>query len=173
MATKTLTGNVIAQIDWSYENADDHSTAKDADRLKFTQDLDSGTAAGEVEILFKDRRSVGASTTTEDLDLAGVLGDIYGATLTFTKVKGIMIINRATTATDVIKIGGGGSGNNAWGTPFDGSQDAKITLQPESAFLLGMNQGLTVTAGTGDKLRITYAGTSGSITYDVVILGND
>ncbi len=127
--------------------------------------LASGTGANQADRIFADNRTLSASTT-EDLDLAGVLTDPLGATLTLAKVKGIFIKAGAANPGDLTV---GGDANAFAGIFGDASDTIKI---PPGAILPLMwpGAGKTVTAGTGDILQFASAA-GGPSTYDIVIVG--
>jgi hypothetical protein len=129
----------------------------------------SGTGAGAVDRVFTDTRTLAASGT-EDLDLAGSLTDIYGATITFARIKAIHI-KAATGNTNNVQVTRPASN----GTPWLMAAGDGIALRPGAAFTWSSGSadatGVAVTAGTGDLVTITNsAGTTG-VDYTVVILG--
>lgn len=170
-AIKTCTGNSIAKLAWDYENNKQSFGAKDQNAINILNSFLAGTGFGQVSLKYMDDRSVGAGTTNDDLDLTGVLVDIYGAVLAFTKVKALLIYNKSLTDGDNLLVGGAGVVGNAWAAPFNGSQVAQVVVQANSPWLLVAMSGLPVVAGTGDILRISYAGISGHIGYQIALLG--
>jgi hypothetical protein len=127
-----------------------------------------GTGANAADRVFQDRRTLAASAN-EDLDLAGVLLDPFGAAITFARVKAIFVKASAANTNNVV-IGG------AAATQFVGGFGAAthtFAVQPGGLFLV-VAPGATawpVGAGTSDFLRITNSGAGTSVTYDVVIIG--
>jgi hypothetical protein len=75
-------------------------------RVRFAQQLDltSGTGAGRADKLWTDQRTLAASGT-EDLDLAGSLTDVYGATITLATVK-VLFVRAAAANTNDVVLGG-------------------------------------------------------------------
>src|SRR5689334_6535911 len=65
--------------------------------------LDNGTGANQADRLFSDTRTI-AISGTDDLDLAGVLTDAFGATSTFVKVK-VIAIAAAAANTNTVVVG--------------------------------------------------------------------
>lgn len=129
----------------------------------------TGTAAGQVDLVFTDTRTLAASAT-EDLDLAGALTGAFGTTLTFARIKALQFKADA------------GNTNNVQvtykatnGVPWLMAAGDGIALRPGAAFTWSSGltdaTGVVVTAGTGDLITVTNsAGTTG-VTYTVVILG--
>lgn len=137
-----------------------------------------GTGANKANQVWHDRRVL-AGGANEELDLAGVLTNAYGATVTFANVCAILIINRSdeviadlhVTATDA-NIDVGGAAANGFLGPFVDATD-KINL-PAGAVLLVATPtaaGWTVTAGTVDLLKVENKDADDQACYDVVIAG--
>lgn len=131
--------------------------------------LASGTGAGQADLRFADTRTLAASAT-EDLDLAGVLTDAFGAALTFVKIKGIFISAAAANTNSVVI---GAAAANTWATLLNAT--GTITLRPGATFaaMSGSTDatGMAVTAGTGDLLKVANSGAGTSVSYDIVIVG--
>lgn len=131
--------------------------------------LASGTAAGMADLVFHDTRTLTASAN-EDLDLAGVLTDAFGATLTFVKIKGLFVAGAAANTNNVVV---GNAATNAWAALLN----ATGTLQVRPGTFVGAfagqadSAGYAVTAGTGDLLRVTNGGAGTPVTYDIILLG--
>jgi hypothetical protein len=132
--------------------------------------LANGTSAGQADRIFHDTRTIAASSN-DDLDLAGVLVDSFGATITFAKIKGIVVVAAAANVNNVI-IGGGAS--NPFNTWVTGTTPANV-IRPGTvwALLAGVADatGYAVTAATADILRLTNGGAGTSVTYDIYIIG--
>lgn len=131
--------------------------------------LASGTAAGQGDLLWSDQRTLSASAS-EDLDLAGVLADAFGSTVTFVRVKGLYVSAAAGNTNSVVV---GAASSNAWATLLNAA--GTVTLRPGGFFLAGTGvadaTGWAVTAGTGDMLTVTNSSSGSSVTYDIVIIG--
>lgn len=126
-----------------------------------------GTAVGQADLAFADRRTLAASAT-ENLDLAGALTDPLGAALTFGHVKAIYITAKKTNANGVVV---GGAASNGFAGPFGGTTPT-VTIPPGGVLLLAHpGAGWAVTPATADLLKITNGGGSSSVQYDVVIIG--
>lgn len=128
---------------------------------------ESGTAANQADLVFHDQRTLTASTA-EELDLAGVLTDIYGATITFVRIKALVVVSAAGN-TNLVQVGGAAA--NAFVNWVANATDI-LLVRPGGVLALVAPDvtAYPVTAGTGDKLR--FANDAGSsITYDIVIIG--
>jgi len=130
-----------------------------------------GTGAGQANKWYLNYRTL-AATTNDDLDLAGVLTDPFGSTLTFTAIKSIFVaIDYGSTAYDGTKslTIGPGSASNFFAGPFAGTNPTQ-TFDKFFIACIGTAAGWTVTAATGDILRIRNPGAS-SVSYLIWIQG--
>lgn len=126
-----------------------------------------GTGANQADMIWTDERTV-TTGATDDIDLAGVLSNAFGATLTFAEIVGIILVSDAANTTTLTI----GAGTNPWITMFLATGDG-IKVGPGGVFVnfAPDASGLgAVTAGTGDILRITNSA-GASATYKIVVLG--
>lgn len=130
--------------------------------------LASGTGVGQADRVFHDTRTLAASAN-EDLDLAGSLVDAFGATLTFARIKAL-VVAAATTNTNNVIVGGAPA--NAWVGPF-GAATHTATVRPGGVLALFARDlgAYPVTAGTGDLLRVANSGAGSTVSYDVILIG--
>lgn len=162
-----LTSTVNFSISGSQTNALDLGTAAHPFSLSSNFSLTSGTAAGQADRAFTDTRTLGASAT-EDLDLAGVLLDAFGAAITFVKVKGIFIKAAAANTNNVNVSRPAG----ATGVPLFLAISDGFFIPPGFTFAwFGSGAGVTVTPSSGDLITITNSAGGTSVSYDVVIVG--
>lgn len=130
----------------------------------------AGTGAGQADKVFHGRRTLAASAA-EDLDLAGVLLDGFGAVVTFARIKGLYIAASPSNTNNVVV---GNAASNGWATLL--SATGTLTLRP-GAFI-GLGTGAAdavcygVTPATGDLLHVANSGAGTPVTYDVVIIGS-
>jgi hypothetical protein len=158
--TLTLLLEAVAQ-----QEGVDLSTPEDRLSLDKSDRLADGISTDQADVLWHDTRTLAA--TSEDLDLAGSLTDGMGNTVTFAAVKGILIHNTNTTAGETLTLGGAAS--SAFASIFGDSSD-KLVIRPDGlALLWAPRVGYTVTAGTGDKLKVDAG--AATIIYDILIVG--
>ena len=126
-----------------------------------------GTGSGKADVAFSDRRTLVASAT-ENLDLVGSLTDPLGSTATFGHVKAIYIVASAANTNNVIL---GGAASNAFLGPFGGTTPTASI--PPGGFMVFAQPGAgwTVTASTGDLLKVANSAAGTSVQYDVIIIG--
>jgi hypothetical protein len=164
----SLTSSVNVQFSSLLTSALDFSTPSSQADISQHYPLTSGTGANQADKVWTDQRTLAASAT-ENLDLAGVLTDAFGATLTFVKVKAILVRAASGNTNDVLV---GGHASAAFVNWVSDATDV-IVVKPGGLFLLVAPNaaGYGVTATTGDLLKVTNsAGTTG-VTYDIAILG--
>jgi len=163
---KELATSLLVSLTALLKNALDLSTPQDSLSKSFRDTLATGTALDQADRLWHDTRTLTA--TSEDLDLAGGLTDGLGETITFAKVKAVLIVNKNVTAGAILKIGGAAA-NQFVNWVADASDI--VNVQPGGALLLWAPSlaGYGVTADTGDKLKIDSG--AATIEYDIVIIG--
>lgn len=160
-----LTSRIELNIGGRQTKAGDLGTASAPFSLSKLVELASGTGAGQADLLFADERTLAASAN-EDLDLAAVLADIYGATLTLAKVKFIAIVAAAGNTNNVQVTRPASNGVPLLMAAGDGK-----ALQPGGFLAFYDPTGVTVTADSGDLINIANSGGSTSVTYQIVIIG--
>lgn len=127
-----------------------------------------GAGVNQVNQVWADAaRSINASTS-DDLDLSGVLTNKLGQTVSFVRVKGIYVRFLTSTATFVLNVGGG---SNPFINYLTGTTPVVVIRAGGTFCLIGPDAtGYAVTAGTGDILRINNPNAA-AITYDIIIVG--
>ena len=167
MAT-SLTANVNVNVKGAItETGLDIGQASFSFNESFAQAFAQGVAANQANQMWTDARSIGSSAN-DDLDLAGGLTSAFGNAITFTSIKAIIVKAAAANANNLIM---GGESTNPFETMF-GLADSTLIIQPGGILALTAPgaTGYAVTAGTGDILRFTNAG-SGTINYEVIFIG--
>lgn len=129
----------------------------------------TGTGDYQFDRVWSDERTLVA--TSEDLDLAGVLtSQLDGSTVTFVEIGGIYIYNASTTAGPALTVGGAAANQAYVGLFGAATERIKVGALGEFAWVAPLDGGgLTVTAGTGDQLKIDSG--AATITYRIVLLG--
>lgn len=127
----------------------------------------NGSGAGQVNQMFSDTRTL-ASNTPESLDFnAGGLLDVFGNALTLTKLK-LLAMSADPTNTTSLTVGNVTNGI----VGFFGAATHSLLLNPGSLLLITSPDagGYTITAGTGDLLKVSN-GNGASANYNIVVLG--
>lgn len=164
-----LTSDLGISVTGLLTKVGDLSTPSDSLSWRRAVHLDTGTGAGKADLRFTDTRTLAASAT-EDLDLAGVLTDAFGAAITFARVKGLFISASAANTNNVIV---GAAAANPWAALLGAT--GTVTLRPGATFaaIAGAADATAyaVTAGTGDLLKVANSGAGTPVTYDIVVIG--
>lgn len=158
--TLSLTANLVNSLDLG------DVTQNVANTSNFP--LTDGTGANQAKSLFSDTRTLAASGT-ENLDLAATLLDAFGAAITFTKIKALIIKASAANTNDVVV---GGHATAACFSFFNAATD-KLKVKPGGMIALVAPDvnGYAVTTTTADMLTVTNSAAGTGITYDVIIIG--
>lgn len=131
--------------------------------------LSTGTLAGQADRMYAAARTIGPSLN-EDLDLAGVLLDEFGAVVSLLRVKALYVQAAAGNANNVIV---GAAAATQWATLLNAT--GTVTLRPGAGFLAYAGAadatGYAVVGGASDFLRVANSGAGTSVTYDIVIIG--
>lgn len=128
--------------------------------------LSDGTGTNQANKSFMAQRTI-LSGANDDLDLNGVLNDVFGNLLSLTSVKAIIIRSDPANTTNLTV---GGAPSNTFTGPF-GASTHTVTVRPGGFFGFAAPQtGFTVTPGTGDILRIANA-SGASANYVIEIVG--
>lgn len=160
--------NFTARLDSSLIRALDLDTVRDDLLYTITNNLSNGTASGNASQQWHDTRTLTASAT-EDLDFAGSLTNAFGVTLTFAKIK-LIIVKASSANTNDVQV----TRSSSNGVPLFMAANDGIALGPGEWFIFGSpTTGKTVTAGTGDLLTLTNSAGSTSVTYDIIVIGTD
>ncbi len=128
----------------------------------------NGTGINQCNEMWSDTRTLTASST-ESLDLSGVLVDDFGDSVAFTSIKAILVSASAENTNNVVI---GGAASNAFGGWVNDTSD-KIVVHPGGIFCIVAPDaaGYPVTADTGDLLKVANSSSGTSVTYDIVIYG--
>lgn len=164
----TLTARVQMSVVGELLNALDVGSVSYPVNYGANYNFADGTGADQAKNVFTDTRTLTASAT-ENLDLAGVLTDAFGAVITFTKIKALIIKADAANTNNVV------IGNHATAAffPMFGAATHTTNVKPGGmvAFVAPDATGLAVTATTADLLMVTNSGAGTSVIYTIIIIG--
>lgn len=166
---KTLATVLTMNMEGKYEDALDFHNVLDRLNKSFGDTMATGTGANQADQMWHDQRTLTAAS--EELDLSGggavALVDGFGDTLTFVKIRCVLIQNLNTTSGHDLTVGA------AAATQFVGWFGAvteTTTVDPEGIMLQwSPSDGWAVGAGASDMLKIDAG--ANTITYNIVILG--
>jgi len=160
-----LTTAISVAISASYSLALDLVT-KNASLVKtYPLSLDTGTGLSQADVIFSDTRTTAG---TDSLDLAGGgLLDNLGNVFAPARVKAIIVFAAAANPANVLLRRPAA----ATGVPFMTAAGDEIPIHPGGMVIVWAPSaaGYVVTAGTGDVIEVAAA--SGTVTYDIIIIG--
>ena len=159
-----ISGFIGAVINLACNKSNDLSITKDDLIVTPQEQFTPGTGNNQLDKLFHDMRTL-ADGANESLDLAGSLVDMFGTTITFVKIKAMLIRN--LSATQTLTIGGGATPFINWvADPTD-----MVKIPPNGMFLLvAPLAGFAVTGATGDILKIANSA-GAACDYQIVLAG--
>ncbi len=165
----SLTSRVTVELTGLLTTALDFSSPASPVDIRQQFDLAPGTGAGQADKIWTDQRTLAASAT-EDLDLAGVLVDAFGAAITFARIKAILIRAAAGNANNVVV---GAAASAQWSTLLGAT--GTVILRPGAVALVAAGAadatGYAVTATTADLLKVANSGAGTGVTYDIAVVG--
>lgn len=164
--TTSLRSKIGAEIGWTWRDHVDTAPVIDSNRLRFSQDLADGSGANQANGVWhaEDQTLSAGGSTSFDLDALdkSLFGDTV--TVSFEKVKAILIVNNGTSGYLLV----GGAATDEWYAPFGAAGDT-VKVMPESPLLLAnAADGWDVTPEAA-VLKIAAVGADG--TFDIAILG--
>lgn len=167
----TLSLDLRASLVWLLTESLDLSNVTDHATLEYKKSVSDGVSFNEADLLWHDERTVSAGSN-DDLNLSNLSLTLFGhsVSVTFATVTGVFLVNTNTASGENLLVGGAGAGS-AFAGPFNNDADAQVALNADSClWLVSKVLGWTVTAGTGDVLRIENT-TGSDITYKIAIVG--
>lgn len=154
----SLSGRIIGSGDLA-------KPALDIDIQKLLQ-LASGVGANQADIFWSDERTIAASGS-EDLDLAGVLADAFGATVAAAEVVAILVMADPGNANNVVL------GNATNPIPLFAGTTPTHAVKPGGIFLVAAPNAaglLTVGAGSTDVLKVANSSSGTGVTYQIAVI---
>ncbi len=165
--------NILAQVSGSYTQVANSGLSGSQKVWNFTRSngtitLDDGVASNQADRMYAtpDGGQTITTGTNFDIDLSGTVPDAVGQNTVFVKVKSVKIYAYTTNTGNVTY----GNATN----PFQGwlGAAANTSTIPPGGVLMHTHPttGWTVTAGTGDIMRINNA-TGADAKVDIEIIG--
>lgn len=119
----------------------------------------------QADLFYEATRTLAASAT-ENLDLTGVLFNPVGGTFNAAEIVAMYIEADAANTNNVLV---GAAGTNPFVGPMSGT--GILTLKPGEFCLFSGREGWTVTAATGDLLKVLNGGAGTAINYTIILIG--
>ena len=164
--TAGVRGDIRFSMNLTQVGSNDIGSPKMVVAIEKLLSLSAGTAAtDQANLFFSDTRTLTASSS-EDLDLSGVLVDAFGATIAAAEIVAIAVI-AASGNTNNVNVSRPAS--NGFIGPFLAAGDG-VSVKPGEWQPFVSQSGWAVTGGTGDLLTIANSGSGTSVTYSIVIV---
>lgn len=174
MAMTLTLGSVSVRFRTFVTQTSDLLSGSLAQDVNFSDELTNGTGTDQANQTYFDNKTLAASGS-QSYDLAGSLTDAFSNTITFARIKGIVVWNKSTDGILQVGRGTGADGTNAWdtwitSTAADGSEG--VFVRPGGIFVLYTPDATAyaVTAGTVDILLITETAAA-ECEYDLALIG--
>lgn len=166
---RALTTKVNLQIDATLSNLVGLASVTGPISRGLQSLLASGTGAGQADWIFSETNTIAASGN-KDYDLAGVLTDIFGAVITFARIKTIALFADAGNTNNVIV---GAAAATIFFGPF-GANTHTVNVRPGGMLLMHATDvtAWPVGAGATDLLRIANSAAGTSVLYDLILIGS-
>lgn len=168
MAT-SLTSTARSSVNWNLSDVlAVIGDTQNNNSFAYSKQFANGTGANQADrVIVKNGTIAGGGNTT--FDLAGSLTDFFGNVITLVRVKVLYFeLTTGTTASDV-SLGGDA---NPWATWLGAVTDKVKVRNGGSLCLVAPDAAAyTVTAGTGDILKVTNNDGANVATYKLVIIG--
>lgn len=164
MAT-TVTGRIAASLASNFSKDLDVGTVDATPGGSGSLSFTNGAGAGKVEAVLLKAGTIAGSGTV-DIDLAGVIADPAGDTITMTKVKGILVKN-----TEAVGVG---TGFTVGGTFMDAIVVAACEIPVHPGGFMAIADpgasGMVVAAGSADIITLTNLDATDQ-DYEIYVLG--
>lgn len=162
--TSTLSQKAVIALTRTVE----FGTSKLAVTIGADTAIASGTTAGSADTVYLEEAYSIAASGSQNFDLSGALTDPLGGAAVFAKVDVIVIKASASNTNNVLL---GGAASNGFVGPFADATDILSIKPGGQATLYAGTAGWTVTAGTGDILKIANSSSGTAVVFDLAIIG--
>jgi hypothetical protein len=164
----TLSGNINIAMAITLLNAMDIGGANYPINFGANFSFENGSGDNQANAAWTDERTIAASGS-ENLDMVGVLADAFGATISISKIKALLVAASANNTNDVL-IGGHATAALA---SFFGDATDVLRVKPGGAIALiaPKSAGYPVTATTADLIKVANSAGGSSVTYKILVIG--
>jgi hypothetical protein len=168
---ETLSGQLVARIEWNHQDSNGISTVVDTSRHERSATISNGTGDLQADAIFYKTGTIpGGGGSPVDLDLNALPRTVFGdpAEVAMVEVIGLLVENMEATVNDnAIAVGGA---TKAFSAPFGDPSD-KAIVQAGGAFAwFAPRAGGPAANGSTDILRLNTAGANAA-QYKISIMG--
>lgn len=147
------------------------SSTSNSGSFNYSTSLLAGAGAGKAALFYANEFDLAASGSL-DIDLAAGVNDVFGNSISFTKIRLLYI--QVVTDAEAVKIGTSilVGGHAAAVVSFLGAATDKIRIRNGGCFQLCANDiGYTVTATTADFIKIVNEDAVNALTVRIGVVG--
>lgn len=139
-------------------------SAKDTAQRTSTTQFSSGTGDGSVDLMLRKEYTVSSGGGTQAIDLVGANTDAFGNTISFAKIKGILVRNSSAVAVS-LKPGA----SSAWVALLKSGSEVVIPAYGILAFGVESGNGHSISAGSDNLLLQNDAGANATV--EIIVVG--
>lgn len=162
----SLTATLRAKFNARQTAAQDLGTPEFQATVEKILSFTDGTGANQADILWTDQRTIAASSS-ETLDLAGVLSDVFGVTVAAAELVALLVYADAGNTNDVVL----GDATNP--LALFGGTNPTFSVKPGGFLFIaapGAAGQATIGAGSTDELKVANSGSGTGVTYQIAVL---
>ncbi|MBN1590952.1 MAG: hypothetical protein JW888_15670 [Pirellulales bacterium] len=166
--TTHLRSTIQVQLGWTWRDSTGTNVVANSNRLQLNQELEDGNGASQADTVWdavEQSLNAGSSTT---FSLDALERDLFGQTITLAlaSVKAVLVVNRNTSGSGHLLLGGAAS--DEWHAPLGNAGD-QVKIMPGAALLLACPQtGWDVAAGA---TQLKLAAVADDVIFDMAIVG--
>lgn len=168
----TLQADILVRLKATQTGANDFGGPSFTPSMEKLLQLTDGTTANKADILFVDERAVSESSN-DDIDLAGVLSDAFGATVAAAELVALFIINAPRSgAANTSDLTIGAAASNPVIGFLGGTTPTIGPIKPGGFVMIGAGDAAgigAVAAGSADTLRVAN-GSGATANYQIAIV---
>ena len=164
---ETFTSDILARVGWNW--LAESGNPIDDDNIQYAKTFADGSGDGQAEIKWSSKSRTLLNGNSETFDLTALTREIFSGdlTLTFYKVKAIMIVVENTSGG---KLTIGDAASDEWAGPLH-TDGQTLILDPDSVYL---QTNYTYGWGVDDSNKnLKIAAGNGDVTYSIVIEGTE
>ena len=164
---ETFTSDILARSGWNWLATSGNPV--DDDNIEYSKSFADGSGDNQAEIKWSSKSRTLLNGNSETFDLTALAREVFSGTLTLTfyKVRAIMIVIENTSGG---KLTIGDAASNEWAGPLH-TDGHTLVLDPDSVYL---QTNRTYGWGVDDSNKnLKIAAGNGDVTYSIVIEGTE
>lgn len=166
--TTSMKSTIHAELGWIWQDQAGATTITNSSRLRSVKDLDDGHGVNQADAVWDVANQSLAAGGSATFALDALERTLFGDTIyvSLLKVKAILIVNKNTSGSGYLLLGGASS--NEWYAPFAAAGDKLKIMTGGTLLMAAPRDGWSVTT-SAKNLKI--AAVTDAIAFDIAILG--